>query len=80
MSFQQAWVPDPRLDLEGSGFMRIENYQGILEFTEQRLKLKMKGMTYEVQGAHLMVRGVTKREIFVEGEIHALQITREETP
>ena len=78
MNSKQIWIPEPQLDLEGNGFMRIENYQGILEFTEERLKLKMKGMVYEVQGAHLMVRGVTKREIFVEGEIRALQITQEE--
>ena len=77
MRSKEIWIPDPQLDLEGNGFMRIENYQGILEFTDQRLKLKMKGMIYEVQGAHLMVRGVTKREIFVEGEIQALMITRE---
>ncbi len=78
MKTKERWLPDPRLDLEGNGFMRIENYLGILEFTDTHLKLKMKGMIYEIQGTHLMVRGVTKREIFVEGEIQAVEMTKEE--
>ncbi len=79
MKTKERWLPDPQLDLEGNSFMRIENYVGILEFTESRLKLQMKGMIYEVQGTQLMVRGVTKREIFVQGQIQTLTITREET-
>ncbi len=78
MKTKERWLPQPQLDLEGSGFMRIENYLGILEFTDTLLKLKMKDMIYEIQGTHLMVRGVTKREIFLEGKIRGLTIIREE--
>lgn len=74
---KEIWIEAPLLNLEGNGFMRIENYQSILEFTDERLKLRMKGMVYEVQGTHLIIRGVTKREIFVEGEIHGLLVQQE---
>ncbi len=80
MKTKERWLPQPQLDLEGNGFMRIENYLGILEFTECLLKLKMKGMIYEIHGHKLIVRGVTKREIFLEGEIQGITIIREEEP
>ena len=74
---KEIWMEAPLLNLEGNGFMRIENYQSILEFTDERLKLRMKGMVYEVQGTNLIIRGVTKREIFVGGEIHGLLVQQE---
>lgn len=75
---KEIWTQAPMVDVEGNSFMRVENYQTILEFSETRLRLKMKDMTYEILGEHLLIRGVTKREIFVEGEIKALQMKREE--
>lgn len=65
------------LDLEGNSFVRIENYRGILEFTDRKLTLKAKGMSYELQGTGLRIKEVTKREIFVEGEIEALHVVKE---
>lgn len=75
---KEIWTQDPLVDVEGDGFMRVENYQTILEFSETTLRLQMKGMIYEIIGEHLMIRGVTKREIFIEGQIKALQMKREE--
>ena len=71
---KEMWLPLPQVDLEGNGFVRIENYLGILEFTDTRLKLKMQEMIYLLEGEQLVVRGVTKREIFVEGKVKNLKI------
>lgn len=75
---KEIWTQAPLVDIEGSSFMRVENYQTILEFNETRLRVKMKDMIYEIQGEHLLIRGVTKREIFIEGNIKVLQMQREE--
>ncbi|MCI8633131.1 MAG: hypothetical protein HFE64_06605 [Lachnospiraceae bacterium] len=75
---KEIWTQAPLVDVEGDGFMRVENYQTILEFSETKLRLQMKGMIYEIIGEHLLIRGVTKREIFIEGQIRALQMKREE--
>lgn len=74
MKGKEMWLPLPQVDLEGNGFVRIENYLGILEFTDTRLKLKMQEMIYLLEGEQLVVRGVTKREIFVEGKVKNLKI------
>ena len=66
------------LDLEGNSFVRIENYIGIQEFTDQKLTLKANGASYELMGKGLRIKEVTKREIFVEGELEALSIIKEE--
>lgn len=74
---KEIWTQDPLMDLEGDGFLRIENYQTILEFTDTHLRLRMKNMIYEIAGKALVIRGVTKREIFVEGQIEAVQVKKE---
>ena len=79
MKGKEMWLPLPQVDLEGNGFVRIENYLGILEFTDTRLKLKMQEMIYLLEGEQLVVRGVTKREIFVEGKVKNLKIITEPT-
>ena len=78
MKGKEMWLPLPQVDLEGNGFVRIENYLGILEFTDTRLKLKMQEMIYLLEGEQLVVRGVTKREIFVEGKVKNLKISLRE--
>ena len=77
MKEKDRWLPLPLADLEGNSFMRIENYQGILEFTRQLIKLKMRGMIYQIEGESLLVRGITKREIFIEGKVKVLRIIQE---
>ena len=79
MKGKEMWLPLPQVDLVGNGFVRIENYLGILEFTDTRLKLKMQEMIYLLEGEQLVVRGVTKREIFVEGKVKNLKIITEPT-
>ena len=78
MKMKELWLPPPMLDLEGNSFVRIENYNGIIEFTDHCLILKANQMRYELQGEKLRIKGVTKREIFVEGEIVGLRIVKEE--
>ena len=78
MKPKELWQPQPMLDMEGNYFVRIENYRGIMEFTDQKLMLKAKGVSYELIGKELRIKEVTKREIFVEGEIEALHIIKEE--
>ena len=77
MKVKNLWFDKPLLDLEGSSYMRIENYRGIIEFTEQKLIIKAKEMIYEIKGKKLTIKGVTKREIYVTGEIEDLYIKRE---
>ena len=79
MKVKEKWLPLPLLDLEGNGFIRIENYQGIIEFTDRLLKMKMQGMIYQIEGEKLMIRCVTKREIFVEGTVNVLRVIQEIT-
>ena len=77
---KELFTQAPLIDLEGNKRMRIENYQSILEFTDEVLRLRMlqKGLIYKVQGKNLLIRGVTKREIFLEGHITGLVVEGEE--
>ena len=44
MQHTSIWQNEPLLDLEGNHFVRLENYQSILELTDCLVRLKMKGM------------------------------------
>ena len=78
MQHTSIWQNEPLLDLEGNHFVRLENYQSILQLTDCLVRLKMKGYVYEIGGQNIQIRSVTKREIFVEGIIEQIVIRKEE--
>lgn len=64
----------PRVTIIGTYQVYIENHQGILEFTSQRLRLRMVAGQLQITGQGLMIRQINREEIFVEGE-HIASLT-----
>lgn len=61
----------PRVTIIGTYQVYVENHQGILEFTSQRLRLRMVSGQLQITGRGLMIRQVNREEMFVEGEMIA---------
>ncbi len=61
----------PRVTIIGTYQVYVENHQGILEFTSQRLRLRMVAGQLQITGRGLMIRQVNREEMFVEGEMIA---------
>lgn len=61
----------PRVTIIGTYQVYVENHQGILEFTSQRLRLRMVAGQLQITGQGLMIRQISREEMFVEGEVIA---------
>ena len=50
----------------------IENYKGILEYTNEKIRLQTKGCQVEVCGKCLLVEYYTNDEMKITGSIHQI--------
>jgi len=64
----------PRVTIIGTYQVYIENHQGVLEFTSERLRLRMMAGQLLITGRGLMIRQINREEMFVEGE-HIASLT-----
>lgn len=57
------------VELTGQNAVRVENYLGILEYTQDRLFLQCRDCRLEILGSHLVVEAYTKQEMTLSGRI-----------
>lgn len=63
----------PRLTLIGNIQFYLENYGGIIEYSEELLRLKIRGGEIIIRGKNLSIKNFFGKEIFVEGEIKSIE-------
>jgi len=47
----------------------IENHRGVIEFSGDRLKLRLSSGYVEITGKDLVIRAILTEEVFIEGTI-----------
>ena len=62
----------PILHMTGQEELIVENYKGILEYTDVHLLLQTKGSLLRIEGEHLYLSYYTKEELKVTGVIRAI--------
>ena len=65
----------PRIELIGSGELRMEQHQGILAYSPQEIHISGGGMTVRVRGRGLELRGIDPVQLLITGEIHSLELS-----
>ncbi|MGI6329113.1 MAG: sporulation protein YqfC [Dethiobacteria bacterium] len=63
----------PRLTLIGNIQLYLENYGGIIEYSEELLRLKVRGGEIIIRGKNLAIKNFFGEEIFIEGTIKSLE-------
>lgn len=63
----------PRMTLAGNIQLHLENYGGIIEYSAELLRLKIKGGEIIIEGKNLAIKHFAGEEIFIEGEIRSLE-------
>ncbi len=48
----------------------IENYKGILEYTDDKIRIKTPGRILCVSGEKLFINAITENDILIEGKFH----------
>lgn len=64
----------PRLTLIGDRQLYIENHRGVINFTDEVLRLSLSKGELEVRGRELIIRTIWTDEVFVEGVITGIEL------
>ena len=59
----------PRITMIGNLQLYVENYRGVVQFSETGLILELSQGKLEVVGKRLSIRAILPEEVFIEGEI-----------
>ncbi|WP_048600320.1 sporulation protein YqfC [Rubeoparvulum massiliense] len=63
----------PRITVIGTYQAYIENHHGVLIFNDDELRLLLKNGQLRIAGKNLSIRTIYKEELFLEGEITAME-------
>jgi len=64
----------PKLTLIGGRQLAVENHHGIIEYTEERIRISTHPGEIIIKGQNLTIKGLYREELFIEGEISALEL------
>ncbi len=59
----------PRVTLIGNLQLYIQNHRGIVEYTDEVIKISINGGELIIKGDNLVIKNVFSDEIFIEGNI-----------
>lgn len=70
---QDVTLDLPRLTMVGNMQLYIENHRGVIQFTDNSLKLALGKGRLEVYGNDLTIRAILTEEVLVEGDIRDIR-------
>lgn len=63
----------PRITMIGNLQLYIENHRGVIDFSENNLRLKLSVGELNIRGEQLVIRTILPDEVFIEGIIGDIQ-------
>lgn len=66
----------PRLTMVGSTNLLIENYKGIIEYDDKRIRVNTGIGIIGITGKGMSIMGITSENVMINGEIHAMEFLR----
>lgn len=63
----------PRVTLIGNIHFYLENYGGIIEYSEDLVRLKVKEGEIIIKGKNLSIKNFCAEDIFIEGKIQSIE-------
>lgn len=63
----------PKLILIGSNDLSIENYKGIIEYSENIIRINTNSKMIKITGKKLEIKTITAEEILIGGNIETLE-------
>lgn len=66
----------PKITMVGLSNIMVENYKGIIEYDNNRIRLNTNSGIIKITGEKLVIREITSEDIIVEGRISQLDFLR----
>lgn len=63
----------PNIEIKGNREILIENYKSIIEYTNDRIRLKLKGMQMSIEGNNLCIEYYTRESMQITGRIKEIK-------
>lgn len=64
----------PKITLVGTLHLQVENHRGILEYTPERVRIRVSDGELVVTGDHLRIGSIFQQELAIEGRITGMQL------
>ena len=65
----------PKLIFTGNRELYVENYKGIVEYSEKHMRLRAAGFVIKINGTRLLIKEIGKDFIVIMGRIEGLGFT-----
>ena len=66
----------PKFTMLGTGNLVIENYKGVIEYDDNRVRINTGSGMVKITGERLFIREITSEDIMVEGEIKSVEFIK----
>jgi sporulation protein YqfC len=66
----------PKLTMLGNGDLIIENYKGIVEYEDNRIRINTNSGIIKVTGDRMLIKEITSEDIMIYGEINSLEFLK----
>ncbi len=76
-SSKEILLDVPRLVFLGNRELTIENYKGIIEYTDMHLVLETNPERLKIEGRNLEVKTITQELLYVTGKISRVEFRKE---
>lgn len=63
----------PKITLLGSLELSIENHKGIIEYTNEKIRVKSKEGIIKILGKDLLIKTIIKEAIIISGKISSIE-------
>ena len=63
----------PLISITGSELVTIENYKGVIEYSEERVRINTSSGILKIEGKSLTLKQITAEEITVKGIVTKLE-------
>ncbi len=66
----------PKLTMVGNGDLLIENFKGIIEYDNDRIRINTNSGIVKITGEGLRIKEITSEDLMVNGDISSLEFLR----
>ncbi|WP_010244052.1 sporulation protein YqfC [Acetivibrio cellulolyticus] len=66
----------PKLTMIGNGDLLIENFKGIIEYDDDRIRINTNSGIIKISGTRLGIKEITSEDLMVNGEISSLEFLK----
>ena len=66
----------PKLTMIGTGDLLIENFKGIIEYDDDRIRINTNSGIIKITGTRLGIKEITSEDLMVNGDISSLEFLK----